>query len=826
MKTRYSSIIVVLITAVACIMILGGETKPVHAATCTWNGYYGNNWHNTANWTDCGAGLPGASDDVVIPDMANDPVIYSGIWGTAVNSIVIQENAQLTLKGYSELCANTWDNYGTVKGDFDNDHTYANIKGSTSWPYSGTFNNHSGGTIITDNSGSYWYDLHMYTTFDNDGLVDLNGTFTSYYHGSLILRQGGSHDGTFTGESDTKIVVGYSDTPGKTNDFNGSVSIPNMLIQDNATVNFSGQYLPASTDSYLYVFEGCELNFTETATVYMPEDVSISGTLSLPDEFGEVDIYKLQLSGNTAEIINEGEISVTNEFTFHGGTLSGSGKTIISSTTTKFHLLFGTMKLDGQELRNSATAFWRTGTINLINGAVIENYGTFGANDNSTMNGDATSSFHNNINSHFEKLSPYSPGSITTMNIDFVNNGTIDVIAGTLIFNGDLTAGDGTVIDLDEEQFQGETLTILAGAYLKGSGTVDGDLENAGYVQPGDSPGIISVTGDYTQDQGGLLYMEIGGTTPGAQYDQLAVTGTADLDGTLYVYTTSFTPDYGQTFTLMTYASHIGTFSTVNLPALPDDLEWTLEYGSTALLLKMPPAPPEVSLNSATYNIGESGGTVTITANLNISSDTTITVDYATSNGTATAGEDYTATCGTLIFIPDDTSESFTVPITSDLFFERNEDFTITLSNPSEAILGTPSSAQVTIIDDDDPPAITLSSATYSIGEAEPFVTITVEISGLRQMVAEVDYYTYDGSATAGSDYTPASGTLTFTPTDASKTFNVSLIDDATYEGDETFNIDLCEFANASTGEHPSAQVTIIEDDMQLKYIFLPLMMH
>jgi surface protein len=108
-----------------------------------------------------------------------------------------------------------------------------------------------------------------------------------------------------------------------------------------------------------------------------------------------------------------------------------------------------------------------------------------------------------------------------------------------------------------------------------------------------------------------------------------------------------------------------------------------------------------ITLSSGTYTIGESGGTVTITANLNAASDATITVDYATSNGTATAGEDYTATSGTLTFVPGDTSESFSVPVTSDESYEGDETFTVTLTNPSEAILGTPSSAQVTITDDD-----------------------------------------------------------------------------------------------------------------------------
>jgi len=585
MKTRFNSIIMVLLTVIS-ILVLGWVTKPVYsAATCTWTGTVNNNWHNASNWSGCSDVVPSSSDDVVIPDLTNDPIIYSGTWGTAISSIEIQTGAQLTLQGYSELCADTWDNYGTVQVDFDNSHPTVNIKGSSSIPYDGTFNNHSGATISTNTSGDNMYDLHIYTTLNHDGNVDLNGSFTSYYQGNIILRQSGSHDGTFTGEVDTKLIVGHGETPGKTNVFNGSVSVPNINIDNNAIVNFSGHYAPESTNTKLYVFEGSELNFTETApTAFMPEYVSISGTLSFIDATEEVDFYELKLSAN-GEIVNEGDIYISDEFTFDGGTLSGGGKTYIQDTATTFNLLFGSMTIDQQALTNGASAYWRTGTINLINGAVIKNFGTFEANDNSTMNGDETSSFNNYITSKFQKT---KAGTTTTMNIDFTNEGSIEVIAGTLIFTEDVTAGDGTVIDLDEEQFQGNTLILEAGSYLMGSGTVDGDLENAGYVCPGDSPGIISVSGDYTQTSTGTLYIELGGTTLGTEYDQLAVTGTATLDGTLYVITT-FTPDYGQTFTIMTYGSHSGEFSILNLPTLPGDLEWTLEYGENALLLKTPP---------------------------------------------------------------------------------------------------------------------------------------------------------------------------------------------------------------------------------------------
>ena len=83
-----------------------------------------------------------------------------------------------------------------------------------------------------------------------------------------------------------------------------------------------------------------------------------------------------------------------------------------------------------------------------------------------------------------------------------------------------------------------------------------------------------------------------------------------------------------------------------------------------------------------------------------------VTVNYATSNGTATAGSDYAAASGTLTFGPGEAAKSFTVHVTSDLAQEGNEPFQLTLSSASGgASLGSPAGATVTITDDDAAPA-------------------------------------------------------------------------------------------------------------------------
>lgn len=110
----------------------------------------------------------------------------------------------------------------------------------------------------------------------------------------------------------------------------------------------------------------------------------------------------------------------------------------------------------------------------------------------------------------------------------------------------------------------------------------------------------------------------------------------------------------------------------------------------------------KLQFSSATYSINEDAGNVVITVNRVDGATSTVTVDFATSNGTAVAGSDYAASSGTLTFTQGETSKAFSIPITSDSVIEGDETINVTLSNPaggqfSNVSLGTPAAALVTI---------------------------------------------------------------------------------------------------------------------------------
>jgi subtilisin-like proprotein convertase family protein len=222
---------------------------------------------------------------------------------------------------------------------------------------------------------------------------------------------------------------------------------------------------------------------------------------------------------------------------------------------------------------------------------------------------------------------------------------------------------------------------------------------------------------------------------------------------------------------------------------------------------------PVVDFSSAVYSGTENGGDITVTVNLNATSSNTVTVDYASSDGTAIAGSDYTAVNGTLTFNPNETSKTFTVTAIDDTMIENNETVTLVLSNASNATLGTARSPATLTIIDNDSLSVDFSNNIYSGAENGGSITVTVNLGGVSPNTFTVDYASSDGTATAGNDYTAVSGTLTFNPNEMSKTFTVTPINDIIAECSETVTLTLSNPSNAILGDIYQATLHMIDDD-------------
>ncbi|MFN8494902.1 MAG: Calx-beta domain-containing protein [Caldilineaceae bacterium] len=223
---------------------------------------------------------------------------------------------------------------------------------------------------------------------------------------------------------------------------------------------------------------------------------------------------------------------------------------------------------------------------------------------------------------------------------------------------------------------------------------------------------------------------------------------------------------------------------------------------------------PAVQFSSTTYTTTE-GSTVDVTVNLSHPSAFPVTVNYATSDDTATQSDDYTASSGTLTFDPGQTLKTFQVSTVDDAISEGNETVKLTLSNVnSNATLDAPGDAAVlNIVDNEALPTAQFNASNYNVAENGTSATLTVQLSAPSGQPVKVRYSTSDGTATDGIDYVGVSDELIIPAGEMTKTFEVFIIDDNTAESPETVNLKLDSPTNATLGALTTATLTIVDDD-------------
>ena len=219
--------------------------------------------------------------------------------------------------------------------------------------------------------------------------------------------------------------------------------------------------------------------------------------------------------------------------------------------------------------------------------------------------------------------------------------------------------------------------------------------------------------------------------------------------------------------------------------------------------------PPEISIDDVI--VDESAGTANFTVSLSRTSDSDVTVDFTTMDGIADAG-DYTATTGNLVFLAGETTKDIAVSITDDGDEEGDETFSVELSNANGASLAD-AIGTGTILANDVPSIPALSIDDVDVSESSAIATFTVNLSEPSDAAITVDYTTVDGTAQDGSDYVATTGQLTFSPGDTAASIDVDLIGDSTFEGNETFTVELSNISAGAVISDGVAMGTIIEDD-------------
>jgi len=252
--------------------------------------------------------------------------------------------------------------------------------------------------------------------------------------------------------------------------------------------------------------------------------------------------------------------------------------------------------------------------------------------------------------------------------------------------------------------------------------------------------------------------------------------------------------------------SNAGSGSVIGTPATA-----TITVNGSAVA-----APGTLALSASSYTVAQTAGSLTVSVSRTGGSGGAISVQYATVDGTARAGSDYSSSIGTVAWASGDSSaKTFTVPISSATPFSGSRSFTIRLSNAGGgATQGSPDTTSVTINGSavaGAPGSFALTASTYTVAQDGGLVKVTVNRASGSTGAVSIRYATANGSARSGADYNGKSGVLNWASGDATpRTFSIAIRTTAPYTGSRSFTVSLSNpTGGALQGAPQSATVTI-----------------
>ncbi|RJP41446.1 MAG: hypothetical protein C4547_01715 [Phycisphaerales bacterium] len=287
----------------------------------------------------------------------------------------------------------------------------------------------------------------------------------------------------------------------------------------------------------------------------------------------------LQVAGNVAvpnpfeflsgRIVGLGELSLAN-LRWTGGVMRDRGDTIVTGLAIIDGA--GSKTLDNRVFSNRGRVNWNQGA--LVGGSAAEFFNHPGATFD-VGSGSANLTF--SLDPNNPTATVFNDGTLVkqigdttsvTFDVNVENRGTVRCMSGTLVFSQQFAMITGLLSVAPGGLVRFTNPLTVANGRIEGSRVKMARLKlSGGTVAPGLSPGVLTLEGDYEQESGGTLEIELAGRQQGTEYDHLIVTGAAMLDGTLDIrLIDGFEPQVGDTFQIMTFASNVGEFAEVITP--------------------------------------------------------------------------------------------------------------------------------------------------------------------------------------------------------------------------------------------------------------------
>lgn len=598
-----------------------GGVDPSPATTPTWNVggslIIGNSANGTLSISGSGAvsntfGLIGINSTSTATvsggSWTNSGVLYVGNFGTGtleisggeVSNTVGYIATGISSTGIVTVSDGSWNNSGVLYVGRDGTGTLeisggvvSNTAGliGSSFGSTGTLNL-NGGMLstgqVSEGGGTGAVNF-------NGGTLQLTGDqanlFADFETGDVTLNAGGGTIETQAFTVATSQILGG--TGSLTKEGTGTLTLTGANTYSGGTTLSAGTLVIGNDSALgtgtLTIEDGTILNQTSGLKT-LANDVVINGDFTRNVGVGD----SLDLNGNislgsgTRQITNNGwTLRLDGAISGSGGlTLAGPNLFIMGGSTTNTYTGLTTVNgSNGLSLSKSAGTTAIAGDLLVSAGSSVSQQASNQIADTSavTVNGDFT------LENASETIGSLS-GSGTFNNLigtntlgvgagNFSGNITEDIpaslklvksTAGTLTLSGANTYSGGTEINggtllINSASGSGTgTVDVNNGGTLGGSGTLAGtvNVNSGGILAPGNSPGIITVGGDLNLSAGSITRMEINGTTPGTEHDQIVVGGTANLDGTLELLFGGGLAG-GDSFTLIDAAAINGDFGSV-----------------------------------------------------------------------------------------------------------------------------------------------------------------------------------------------------------------------------------------------------------------------